>query len=180
VLALLLVALSLGLSNFAASVAVGISGVDRGLRLRIALAFGAFEAGMPIIGLLIGSQVAHALGSHAELIAGSLLVATGAYTVVQASRASESAASMTDVRSGRLLLMAASLSIDNLIVGFALGAYRVSLLLAIGVIAAVSVGLSLIGLELGAQLGVRIGRNSDLLAGVVLIFVGAAIAAGLL
>ena len=49
-LALLLVAVSLGLSNFAAAIAIGITGVDRRLRLRIALAFGVFEAGMPIAG----------------------------------------------------------------------------------------------------------------------------------
>jgi manganese efflux pump family protein len=180
VAALLLVAFSLGLSNFAASIAIGISGVERALRVRIAMAFGLFEAGMPIIGLLVGRQVAHALGSRAQLIAGGLLVATGAYTVVRARGASDAAPRMTDVRNGRLLLMAASLSIDNLIVGFALGAYHVSLVLAISVIAVVSVGLSLIGLELGAQLGARVEHNSELLAGIVLICVGAAVAAGLL
>ena len=39
-LALLLVAVSLGLTNFAAAIAIGITGVDRRLRLRVALAFG--------------------------------------------------------------------------------------------------------------------------------------------
>jgi manganese efflux pump family protein len=180
VLALLLVALSLGLSNFAASIAIGISGVDRAVRARVAVAFGLFEAGMPIIGLLVGRTAAHALGSHAQLIAGGLLIATGAYTVLQARSGSDAAPRATDVRGGRLLVMAASLSIDNLIVGFALGAYRVSLVVAVCVIAAVSVGLSLIGLELGAQLGARIEHNSEVLAGIVLVCVGIAIAAGLL
>jgi manganese efflux pump family protein len=54
VLALLLVAGSLGMSNFAASIAIGLAGVDRSLRLRIAFAFGLFEAGMPVLGLLLG------------------------------------------------------------------------------------------------------------------------------
>lgn len=175
-LALLLVALALGLSNFAASIAIGISGVDRQLRVRTALAFGLFEAGMPIVGLLLGRQVSHALGSHAHLVGGLLLVATGVYTAAQAMRAS---GGPIEPRSGRLLLMAAGLSIDNLVVGFALGAYHVPLVLSVSVIAAVSVGLSLIGLELGDQLGARLERNSELLAGVVLICVGIAIAAGL-
>jgi manganese efflux pump family protein len=89
VLALLLVAASLGLSNFAASIAIGMSGVDRRVRLRVALAFGLFEAGMPIVGLLVGQRAADALGSHAHLIAGLLLIATGASTVIQAFRATE-------------------------------------------------------------------------------------------
>jgi manganese efflux pump family protein len=172
-----LVALSLGLSNFAASIAIGISGVDRQLRVRTALAFGLFEAGMPIIGLLLGHQASHTLGSQAHLVGGALLIATGAYTAAQSIRTCNQPESGIDLRCGRLFVMAASLSIDNLVVGFALGAYRVPIALAVAVIAAVSVGLSLIGLEVGDRLGARVGRNSELLAGAVLICVGIAIIA---
>jgi hypothetical protein len=49
VLALILAAGSLGLDNFAASIAIGLSGVDHSLRIRIALIFGIFEAVMPAI-----------------------------------------------------------------------------------------------------------------------------------
>jgi hypothetical protein len=62
VLALLLVAGSLGLNNFAASIAIGLSGLDRAARARVTLTFGLFEAEMPVIGLLIGRGLSHALG----------------------------------------------------------------------------------------------------------------------
>jgi manganese efflux pump family protein len=39
-LAVLLVAISLGLSNFAASVGIGISGIDAQTRLRVGVIFG--------------------------------------------------------------------------------------------------------------------------------------------
>ena len=52
--ALLLVAVFLGLSNFAAAVGIGVAGVDAGTRLRVGAVFGLFEAGMPILGLLLG------------------------------------------------------------------------------------------------------------------------------
>ena len=52
--ALLLVAVSLGLSNFAASVGIGVSGVDARARLRVGIIFGIFETAMPILGLLAG------------------------------------------------------------------------------------------------------------------------------
>jgi putative Mn2+ efflux pump MntP len=179
-LALLLVAVSLGLSNFAAAIAIGITGVDRSLKMRVALAFGVFEAGMPIVGLLLGHQVSHALGSNAHFTGGILLIATGAYTAVQALRTADRSRSEPDVHSLRIVVLAASLSIDNLIVGFALGAYNVPIVIAITLIAVVSIGLSLIGLELGARLGARVERNSELVAGIVLICVGALVAADLL
>ena len=178
-LALLLVAVSLGLSNFAAAIALGIAGVDQSLKLRVALAFGVFEAGMPIVGLVIGHEVSRALGSHAHLIGGVLLIATGAYTAAQGLRTKDRARSELDLHGGTLVVLAASLSIDNLIVGFALGAYNVPIVFAIALIAVVSVGLSLIGLELGDRLGARVENNSELLAGVVLICVGAMVAADL-
>jgi putative Mn2+ efflux pump MntP len=53
--ALLLVAVSLGLSNFAAAVGIGVAGIDGRTRLRVGVVVvGAFEAGMPIVGLLLG------------------------------------------------------------------------------------------------------------------------------
>ena len=175
-LALLLVAGALGLNNFAVSIAIGLSGADRALRVRVALAFGLFEAGMPIVGLLIGRHLSHSLGSHAHTIGGLLLIAAGAQTTISALRSKDDARpSYTSARMGWLLLLAAVLSIDNLIVGFALGTYRTPLVLSVAIIALVSVGLSAIGLELGARLGPKTEQNSELIGGIVLIGVGVAL-----
>ena len=177
-LALLLVAGSLGLNNLAASIAIGLSGVDRATRTRTALAFGLFEAGMPVVGLLIGRELSHALGSAADIIGGLLLIAVGAQVIISATRSSsgdDSPPSVAGLRMRSLLVLAAALSIDNLVVGFALGAYGTPLALSVAVIAIVSVGLSLLGLELGARLGARIEHRSELLSGIVLIGIGLAI-----
>lgn len=72
------------------------------------------------------------------------------------------------------------MSIDNLVVGFALGTDRVNLVVAAVTIAAVSVALSLLGLEIGGRLGERLGQRSELVGGVVLVLVGVAVASGLL
>jgi manganese efflux pump family protein len=180
VLALLLVAVSLGMSNFAASIAIGLSGVDAHLRLRIAVVFGLFETGMPILGLLIGRQAADALGSHADLIAGCLVIATGIYSLLSSLRGEEQTPTTASQPIGRLLIIGFALSIDNLVVGFALGAYKVSFALAAVVIGVVSIGMSLAGLQLGARLGKGVERSSSLLGGIILIAVGIAIAAGVL
>ena len=180
-LALLLVALSLGLSNFAAAIGIGISGVSTRTRLRVGIIFGLFETGMPIAGLALGRGLAQALGAAAHWISAGLLIATGAWTLAQAIRTGPQAAPAAEgQRISRLVLTGLALSVDNLAVGFALGAFHVSLAVAAITIGVVSVTLSLIGLELGAQVGIRAGHRGELLGGLVLIAVGTAIAAGLI
>lgn len=180
-LALLLVAGSLGLNNLAASIAIGLSGVDRATRTRTALAFGLFEAGMPVVGLLIGRQLSHALGGAADTVGGLVLIAVGAQATVSAVRSPRNSPRPVDPqRLANLLVLAAALSIDNLVVGFALGAYRAPLVLSVAIIAIVSVALSMLGLELGARLGASVEHRSELVSGIVLIAVGVAILTGLL
>jgi putative Mn2+ efflux pump MntP len=184
VLALLLVAVSLGLSNFAAAVGIGVTGIDTGTRLRVGLIFGVFEAGMPLLGLLLGHRLAHALGHEAHWIGAGLLIATGGYTVLQAVRAQAKQrhppAAETSPRTGRLLVAGLALSIDNLAIGFALGTYHVNIAVAAIIIGTVSVTMSLIGLELGDRLGTKTGERGELLGGLVLIAVGIALATGIM
>jgi manganese efflux pump family protein len=182
--ALLLVAVSLGLSNFAAAVGIGVAGIDARTRLRVGLIFGFFETAMPIIGLLLGHTLAAALGHSAHWIGAGLLIATGIYALVQAVRGADrpqgGAEPEPGQRTGQLLVTGLALSIDNLAVGFALGAYRVNVAVAAVLIGLVSVALSLLGLELGSRIGTRTGDRGELLGGIVLIGVGIAIATGVI
>jgi putative Mn2+ efflux pump MntP len=180
-LALLLVALSLGLSNFAAAIGIGISGTSLRTRLQVGIIFGLFETGMPIAGLALGRGLAQTLGGTAHWISAGLLIATGAWTLAQAIRSGpQTAPAPEGQRTWRLILTGLAISVDNLAVGFALGAFHVSLAVAAITIGTVSVTLSMVGLELGAQIGIRTGHRGELLGGLVLIAVGAAIAAGLI
>jgi putative Mn2+ efflux pump MntP len=197
VLALLVVAVSVGLSNFAASIGLGASGASARTRLHVAVIFGLFEGGMPALGLLLGRSLAGTLGAAAHWAGAGLLIATGGYGLIQAALAAraaraappapESAPAPADAGPagqslGRLLVTGLALSMDNLVVGFAVGTFPVSLPVAVIVIAAVSVGLSLAGLELGSRLGARLGARTgsrgEVLGGLALIGVGIALAAG--
>jgi putative Mn2+ efflux pump MntP len=258
VLAVLLVAVSVGMSNFAASIGLGAGGASARTRLHVALIFGLFEGGMPALGLLLGRSLAGTLGQAAHWAGAGLLIATGGYGLIQAARAArppaavgdppipgaaesapgragpaagkiaagtaetgdgawrkrqeyegESGAGRNDAPAGpgesgpaaprapgpepapagpsgqpvgRLLVTGLALSMDNLVVGFAVGTFPVSLAAAVIVIAAVSVGMSLAGLELGSRLGARLGARTgsrgELLGGLALIGVGIALAAG--
>ncbi len=176
---LVLVAVALGLSNFAASIGIGLAGVDARVRLRVGVTFGLFEAIMPLVGLLLGHHLAQAIGSASAFVGGGLLVATGAYGVIQARRGAPEPIPIGG-SSVALIVTAAALSIDNLVAGFALGTQKVSVLLSALVIGGVSVGMSLVGLELGHRLGGAVEKRSQEIGGIVLILVGAAIASGLL
>jgi manganese efflux pump family protein len=176
--ALLLVAAALGLDNFAASIAFGVTGVDARTRLRVGLVFGVFEAGMPVAGLAIGHELAGAIGTAGRWAAAALLIVTGGYGLVASFRGRSDGIGASPAKPGRLILSGLALSLDNLAVGFALGTYHVSIIEGALVIGLISVSLALIGLELGARIGNWAGERGEQLAGVLLISVGVAIAAG--
>jgi putative Mn2+ efflux pump MntP len=183
VIALLLVAVALGLSNFAASLGLGAGGAGAA---RVAVVFGLFETGMPVAGLALGDGLASSLGHAANWLGGALLIAVGGYTLLsRGTPPTGSSAAGSSAAGGRalgpLVLTGFALSLDNLAAGFALGVYHVAFWLAAVVIGGVSVAMSLAGLELGARLGrLASARVSEFAAGAVLIAVGAAIAAGAL
>ena len=184
-IALLLAAAAVGLSNLAASVGIGVAGVNARVRLRVGVVFGVFEAGMPVVGLLIGQQLATDVGRVVRWPGAVLLMLIGVLGVLRSLKARRASPPPADApalipRRGTVRLLASGLvlSMDNLVVGFALGTYGVGILVGAIVIGAVSVVMSLAGLELGGLLGRWAGRRGDQVSGAALILVGAAIVGG--
>jgi putative Mn2+ efflux pump MntP len=217
VVALLLAAVAVGLGNLAASIGIGVTGVTARMRIQVGVVFGAFEAGMPVVGLLVGQRFASHLGDAVRWPGAILLMIVGAQGLVRSIRdgrknaaaptrepsggeapspsaadpgpaaigelshgAATPGAARPSLRVGRLLISGLALSIDNLVVGFALGTYGVGIAFGAILIGAVSVAMSLVGLELGGLLGRWAGQRSEQMSGVILILVGAAIAGGAL
>jgi putative Mn2+ efflux pump MntP len=229
VIALLLAAVAVGLSNLAAAIGIGVTGVNARVRLQVGLVFGVFEAGMPVVGLLIGQRFATDMDKAVRWPGAILLMIVGAQGLVRSIRESRRNAAVakrrpgtanpraadlgaTDSgaanlgaadsgagrpgsglspgvsgllaspspRLGRLLASGLVLSMDNLVVGFALGTYGVSVAAGAILIGSISVAMSLVGLELGGLLGRWAGPRSEQMSGVILILVGAAIAGGAL
>jgi len=179
VLALVIVAISVGLDNFGAAAAMGMAGLPRHHFARVVATFAVIEAIFPVLGILLGRSVAGSIGANAKLYAGLVLCAVGAYTIGRELLAPESESKVSRPRSfAHLVVLGSILSIDNFAIGFALGATKVSIVVAFVVLGVVSALLALLGLELGARLGRRTGRWSEALGGLLLLGVGAAIAAG--
>lgn len=170
-LALILVGFSVGLDNFAISIAMGLSGVSKKHRIRNSLVFCAFETSMPLVGFFVGRGLTHTLGSNANILGATLLVLTGLYTIAQ-DLFTKGEKEHVPTSINKLLIMGLSISIDSLIVGFSLGATKEPIAETVVIIGIFSVILSLIGMELGSRLKSSVERYSELFAGSILILVG--------
>jgi hypothetical protein len=106
--ALLVVALALGLNNSGAAIAIGVSGVDRLTGLKFAAVFGLRDVVMPAAGLLIGHGLAGELGRSARLTGAGVLAATAVWGLVEAVRGAPQV-----WQEWRLLVSGAALSLDD-------------------------------------------------------------------
>jgi manganese efflux pump family protein len=176
---LLVVGAVVGANNFAVALALGALGQAR-RRWRIAGTFGVFESALPLVGLAIGSAVGEQVAGAGRWIAAALLVALGAvalraagYDVADDERLGRRATTW-----GGLTALAAALSLDNLVAGFALGLGEVAPLLLAGVIGACSTSFTLIGLQIGSEGRRHWETPAEIASGVVLIALAVAVAGG--
>jgi putative Mn2+ efflux pump MntP len=172
---LALLALAVGLSMDAMAVAAtkGLTAnrVTTREALRVALLFGAFQAGMPAIGATVGARFAPLIEAWDHWVVFVLLGGIGAKMIVDAMKpAEEHAAPGVDVFAWRgLLLLAVATSIDALAAGLSLPLLEVSIVTALVTIGITTALLSFAGVYLGRRFGERLGKRLDLLGGVILI-----------
>ncbi len=170
VLPLIFLGFSAGLSNFGGAVGLGVLPLTRRLRFEIVASFLLMELLMPVLGLLLGSRLSGSIGSRGQFVAGLVLIAIGGYTLLETRR--EAKDLKIPVRRRTVILLATALSLDNLVVGLGLGLLNAPIMVAAGFMGLCSLLLTVIGLELGRQLGSRVGERSELFSGLVLIAAG--------
>lgn len=166
-LKLLLVILPLGLDTFAVSAALGVAGLSPARRLRTSAVLTAFEAVMPVIGLMIGLGAGRIIGSAAEYFALAALAGVGVYTLIP--RDELSSARLGNASGIALLGLGAGVSLDELAIGFSMGLLGVPIALAVLLIGMQAFAVSQLGLRLGARAGERLREGAERLAGVALI-----------
>lgn len=165
--------LSLSLDTFAVSTAIGIAPMATAMRVRFAATCALAEGGMPLVGFFAGGLVGR-LGGVANWIAVALLLGAGLWIVREALEdEDEVAEALERAQQGgiALLLVALSVSLDELAVGLALGTLRLPVIPVAVAIALQALVVSLLGLRLGAALGARAGARATLVAGGVLCLV---------
>ena len=170
---LFVIALGLSMDAFAVSICKGLS--VRVCRLRhmliCGLYFGVFQALMPLIGYLLGSQFESLVTAIAPYIAFALLVFIGANMIREAYSGDEEAA--TDDFSFRAMIpLAVATSIDALAVGVSFAFLQVDLVPAVAFIGFTTFVCCVFGVKVGSLFGNRYQARAELFGGVVLIVMG--------
>lgn len=171
---LLLISLALSLDSFSVAMSCGMRlPADRYRKfLKIALAFGLFQAVMPLLGSVLSKfLLARYIAQYSYIISFLVFAALGLKTFYDffAAGTGESKQSCTCSGYRCLLSLSIATSIDALLIGAVLGLKEVSLVVAVSWIGAVTFINSLIGCLLGNKAVGFLNRYSRLLAGVILI-----------
>jgi len=166
-LKLAILILSLGLDTLAVALALGISGIGRRNRLRVGTSFALFEGGMPLIGFVAGRLVSGAIGDIASLIGIAVLFGVGVWMVYEGVSGEEEANFDIDRWRG-LLLTSLSISLDELAIGFSMGALGLPIALTVLLIALQAFVLTLVGTTVGNRIGEELAERAELAAGLVL------------
>lgn len=171
---LFIIAVSLSMDAFAVSICKGLSAARPRLSHCLTCGgwFGAFQAGMPLIGWLLGVRFQGLIVSVDHWIAFVLLGLIG-FNMVRESRGNETEA-LDDSFSPRAMLpLAVATSIDALAVGVTFAFLRVdNIFLAVAFIGVITFVLSAAGVKAGAAFGVRFKSKAELAGGLVLIGMG--------
>ncbi|MDO5118718.1 MAG: manganese efflux pump MntP family protein [Coriobacteriales bacterium] len=169
--------LAVGLSMDAFSVSIckglGMKKVNWGIALALAVAFGGFQAGMPVIGWALGSQFLWLIEPVDHWIAFILLVFIGGNMIREAlSDEEEDTGTVDHIDLGELLMLAVATSIDALTVGIAFASLSVNIWLSVALIGVTTFAFSIAGVLIGNQFGMRYQKPSQIAGGIILILIG--------
>ena len=175
-----LLAIGLAMDCFAVSIASGI--ILKRVRMRpmliMALAFGFFQALMPLLGWIGASFFSHLIENIDHWIAFAILAFLGERMVLESFKDEDCRHEFDPTSLKVVSALAVATSIDALAVGVSFAFLGVrsfsSILPSIGIIGFVSFALSFVGLMFGIRFGCGIARKlrAELWGGVILIIIG--------
>jgi manganese efflux pump family protein len=172
--AVLLIALGLSMDCFA--VALGISTCARRLSfarfLRVPIAFGLFQAGMNLLGWLVGQAISGLIAPFDHWVAFVVLVFVGLRMLWEARGGEENEKRLDITNWWLLLTLAVATSLDSLAVGLSFAFLRYSIMLAAFIIGLAAFLVSTLGFIVGRKAGEVIGHRAELAGGLVLILIG--------
>lgn len=174
---LFVIAVGLAMDAFAVSICKGLNmrKIDIKQTALIALFFGGFQAGMPLIGWLVGSRFAHYIESFDHWVTFILLAIIGGKMIWESfEKDEENENDDKKLNLRELTALAIATSIDALAVGvaFALEYERTTVFTAVALIGIVTAVLSSVGVFIGHKFGAKYKNKAELAGGLVLVIMG--------
>ena len=181
---IILLSIGLGADVLSVCAAIGVRWHGPRQILRLSCHMGLFQFGMPLIGYLVGQQLAGALADFGRYIAAALVAAIGVKMLIEALRnrpgeldeaidtAVEHALHMhpEDPTHGRsIIILSIATSLDALVAGFSLGIHDANIWSASAVIGLAAALMAIIGVLLGRFIGKALGRPAEFIGAGVLI-----------
>ncbi|AFS79019.1 hypothetical protein DUF204 [Gottschalkia acidurici 9a] len=178
-LELFIIAVGLSMDAFAVAICKGLSIKKINVKKAgiVGLYFGAFQAGMPLIGYFLGVRFQNKITSIDHWIAFILLLFIG-LKMIRESRGCEcgiedDSKSIGDSLSFKSMsVLAVATSIDALAVGVTLAFLNVNITTAVLLIGIVTFVLSMFGVRIGNTFGNKFKTKAELIGGLILIFMG--------
>jgi len=170
---LFLIAVGLSMDAFAVSVCKGLAaGKARLSHMGVTgLYFGGFQAGMPLVGYLLGRNFESLIVRWDHWIAFILLGIIGA-NMIRESFGEDDDDVDADFGPKAMLPMAVATSIDALAVGVTFAFLRVNIVPAVSFIGVITFALSAVGVKIGSVVGGKCKCMAERLGGVILILMG--------
>ena len=176
---LFILAVGLSMDAFAVSICKGLC--MRKVTVKkagiVGLYFGAFQAGMPLLGYALGVQFQDRITALDHWIAFVLLGLIGTNMIREAlSKGEEDCVCPTDEKeelgAKNMRLLAVATSIDALAVGVTFAFIKVQIIPAVSFIGIITFSLSAAGVKIGNVFGVRYKSKAELAGGIILILMG--------
>ena len=173
---LVLIAVGLSMDAFAVSICKGLSMKRLNLKSGaiIALFFGAFQALMPLIGWLLGTQLSRYITSFDHWIAFVLLALIGGRMIYESLQNDDQKdASFDKLNLYELFILAIATSIDALAVGITFALLpEVSIGTSVTLIGVITFALSFVGVVVGNKFGHKYEKKAELFGGSILVAIG--------
>ena len=173
ILSVILLSCSLAMDAFAVAICKGLSAPSWKWQngLKTALYFGGFQAGMPLLGYLLGTAIRSVIEQVDHWVAFVLLAAIGINMIREALGNEEEQNPSFAARA--MLPLALATSIDALVVGVTLDTLlTIPIGIAIAALGVITGVLSFIGVRIGQTVGCRWKSRAEIFGGAVLLFLG--------
>jgi len=169
-----LIGIGLSMDCFAVSLAIGTTTKTRLIFAAtiIALFFGAFQAGMAVIGWVAGVSLIGLISAYDHWIAFILLAIVGGKMILEGVRGGDDEAHVEVIRIVPVIVLSVATSIDALAVGVSFGVLQTAVLIPALIIGIICFGISFAGVMLGERLEKYLGNKMEIFGGIILILIG--------